>query len=411
MHRSATALILVLLIMALIAPSLSYGSYVILRIRIMLSNGVPLGNATVTYRYSRVSTQTVINTTDNDGYVELRVNNEWVGDGYHPIIIVSYSFFGEIYRSEFEDVKSIPDTIILPYTLLYRKSIVTDEYLRGLNGSYSLFYNDIALGKGFLRNGLLVINDTIKGVLLLFSIKDNAFNDKYRITLNVNNTLITLHLPVLNDHLIIDLYKPRIRVGMINASMGINEVLYLYANTSIWDGINTNKTTVKGVFTIKSDAGKIVRDARVINKQAHDSYINVFFKASILKASLPPSSDGRYTITFEISAIDPTGKSSRASRSITYFIVNSTGGGSVSNSAPMNNVSKSTSPASYVEEKPGTSNTTTRYSYNSGFGAGVSPGFQTSSLGYFAAPIIAFTVLLFELRRRIREGSASPGSS
>ncbi len=412
LHGIATILTMILLVVAVVSPILSFSDFVVLRIRFVLSNGVPLGNATVTYKYSRVSTQTVTNTTDRDGFVILRINNEWVGDGYHPIIIVSYGFYGEIYRSEFNDVNSIPETVILPYTLLYKKSVITDEYLRGLNGSYRLFYNNIFLKKGFFHNGLLIINETFNGGFLLLSTEDASFNYKYSVVVDVNNTSITLHLPDLNDHLILDLYKPRVSIKSINASMGVNEVLYLYANASVYDGVNTNNTSIKGVFIVGSGTGVIERDARIISSRAGYSGISLLFKASIFKASLPPSSNGSYTITFKVSATDPTGKSSKASRSITYSIgVESTGRTSISEPATENSVGSNTSTIHYEGENTGNSGTTTSNPYNSGFGAGVNPGVQTSNLGYFTAPIIALAILFLELRRRIGGGSASPGSS
>ncbi len=397
---------LILTVLVGIMNPIYSAKYMTLEVKILLSDGTPLSNATVVFKYSRVSTKEVVNISDTDGVVRLEVNAEWAGPGHHPVIRVNYGFYGTIYENTYNGLGDIPAEIVLPYTVLYRDIRVVDEYGSSLNVSHELYFSDIFIASSNDENGEVVINGSENDKLLLWSIGDQSFNSKYRLVIETPNGTVDYSLDDVGDTIIVDRYKPVIVFEGFNAVLGRNHVLYLYTNISVTDGLNTNKTRVNTEFTVTSGGVSVKKRGVVVGEQYYLKrdvpYRRLFIKATSFTSYFPENT-AEYTVLIHIDIVDPADRERVLEREYTYT------------PAPLGNGTRYTSGrggmgggvhGGFINSSGGNPG-----GASSGYGSGFSPGINSRVAGYMlqylSAPLIALLVLVLEIRHRSARGAGA----
>ena len=233
-----------LLILCLFS-TVSFSSEAIdLTIKVTLVDGSPLPNALVRVApsifYANSKKYTVENFTDADGVAILK--NVMVNPVDHTVYLeIHYGIYGLIYSYNKLSIEKMSQNLSLPYRILMVSMNIVDEYLNGVEGNFTLYYNGKTVIEGEFTNGNLIIDGRKHKHYIL--IGDRI---EYRIKIITTNTtkeeVISGTNNIFDKTIVLDLYKPVIHM----------EYYYKKYNekTNIWQ-ITLSFTVRDGVYSGK----------------------------------------------------------------------------------------------------------------------------------------------------------------
>ncbi len=379
--------------------SVNSNSSVKIQILFTLQDGLPLSNASITLKPSRVSTVKLVNTTDHYGYVVFWVDENYFNPIYHPLITVSYGVYGVIFEETYKSFNDIPSSIILPYTVLNTTINVRDEYLERINGSYTLLYNGHRLVEEEFDNGSLNIEGIdVMGLYLLWSTTDSNPNNGYTLTIDASQGVHESYklIDVINSGIIIDVYPPRLVVEDFNYQYMENaHVIYFYLNISGWDGINTEDLLFNVDMKIIVGDNGIDLIPTLEEYTIHDrdglTVKTCRYKSSFLIETMDPNTIN--AIEYSATAVDPSGKKSTVNGYETIIIgTGSDGSGGSTNTLITTTPFQSTTPIV---------TTTSHGNQSAGFTPPSPSGGKNTFLPYsiyYLGPLLGVIVLFIELR-------------
>lgn len=253
MKKYIYTLFITLLIVAVYCSFNVYSQTIIpkLTVRILLSNGEPLANATVkvapSIYYIDDDEHTTINLTDNNGIAVL-YSVEVSSYSNKLYMIVYYGIYGEILRGSYSyDTQTYYIEIKVPYEKLYLDTKVLDEYRQPLNGTYSLIYTrlDMEVYRGFIVDGVIKIsNATYDGYYLLISTSESYNDITYLLVINIDNQSFNYIITSENymDEIIIDLHYPIINWEIYTTINTELKIMWINILVNVSDGVFSKDT-------------------------------------------------------------------------------------------------------------------------------------------------------------------------
>ncbi|MCD6301719.1 MAG: hypothetical protein J7L82_06600, partial [Staphylothermus sp.] len=244
--------------------------------------------------------------TNTTGHTELLIDRDLFENKAH--IIIKYWIYGEIYSGYIDLTSSTEEQFIpikLNYTLLQRKYRVLNEYMKPLNGTFLLTYEDgkklINIIEGKIVSGTMYINYTEH--MLLFN---NELANKYVLLIMVENETIKAKLSeIKNNTIIVDTENPLIEI--IEKKATYNEetnTLTIILQLKVTDGIYSKKVYLNGFINVNNRTTRFGIERINTTNDNHTIVTYYVMKTTILYINIDK------TIDIYITATDPSGKSS-----------------------------------------------------------------------------------------------------
>ncbi len=406
MNKASITLLLLLLITIMNTQNtLSNTSYI--TIRLLLNDNTPLPNAELIIK-SGIFTVWAQNISNEDGYVYLKPGSDTINK---LSIEIYYEPYGLIYSLKNLDQDNIPEEIVLPYIKLNKTFIITDEYLHKVNGSYTLYYNDIEIAYGVVLNGKLVINGTginNKYILLGISSDTSIELTDYKLVITTSGGEQTeFYLTSTNtEKIILDIHPPLINISDIESRVIKKaNLVTLLGVINYTDGVYSDKVSItvevshpRYVSTLKGSIVEVVTRKASIEECSikDDRWYKCIFKYNEL-LSLIPSNYSIIPVKIIVNAIDHTGK--RTVLEKLYYVNITTTNNSLNNGVNQGN---NNSLLSNVQKHNG-AKTVKAPSSGGIFKPPRSSIYEPIILLYSLGPIIGSIILIYELLHYRRE--------
>lgn len=376
---------------------------------ITLTDNTPLPNATVRVCIG-LSTICETNRTDSNGLtiVDLKQTSDSLR------IYIEYGMYGEIYyrRISYSGGNSVYLTI--PFKKLTINCSVVDEYLKPVNGSFSLFYRNMLVSTDRFYERILINETSLTSDLLLINtrkpyedVNERIIGLEYNLVVSVDHEQETYRVSYDNipmDRVIIDLHKPAI--NLLNSTIQYlpSKQTPLFAKVilyfSIADGVNTNLLKIEVAYQWESSIESVVRPEPV-EKNEFVTIYRLEFDTYLYKEYI------NKLLIIKIRAVDPHTRSSEVTEYLNVWSsITSSGGDSSINTSVSITVNEQT-------QRIGTGgehfNTSTRVSSDdySGFEITTDSSRVFLDYIYLIGLILSVLVLFIEIKRYRKERSSS----
>ena len=315
MLKSIVFYLLLVVVLSFISVNTCYAtidSYVQIVFHITLSDETPLPNATIIVIPSSDIMHTYTGITNTTGICIIRVPLPLSGS-LKLEITIRYNIYGTIYSEQ--RIISLEKTknnylieIKLPYTVLYKTVVITDEYGNKLSGKLILSYNSIQIYHTSFNNGLALINGRGSKRLLLWS-NNKVFQEKYSLQIKtINNT--SKSFKGIPSNIYIDLRSPRVKIlyyiGKYDPSAGI---IQAEAKLQVRDGLSTPLDRVYASINLEKCSLGFCRFKpgikSVLGGQGYSQYLNITIWYYIQRPYF--AGEKSVNISLIITVIDPGG--------------------------------------------------------------------------------------------------------
>ncbi|OYT40457.1 MAG: hypothetical protein B6U89_02050 [Desulfurococcales archaeon ex4484_58] len=381
-----------------IVPTIYSVEKINLTITLYTADDKPLSNALVIVKPSRYSSSSWSNITDENGTarfygVELTISNT-------VYVEVNYGVYEKICSIRQLDVEDRNITLYVPFETLYININVVDEYLKPINATYTLYYENHPLINNKIINGKLIINGTVDHQLLL--INSYLYTDNwnyvsditYRLEIKTDTYLESMEINSnnLREKIIIDNYKPYLEI--INSTIISNKLIPYFKWIYLYIGVNDGVYTDYVDINIESKGVKWV----LINETIESN-----MKISCWKTAIDLKHYSNEYLLINITARDHSGKYS--------FLLETIYLGSKTNTTDNNTVSNRGN--NMVSNTPSNSKVSNVNETSSGnetlLGTSIGSEFSPPSISsgseywfnsvYLVGVFISFIIILIEIKR------------